>query len=200
MFKKKLDFANLCLHNELDEISCCFIFCDVWELFLCQHETSKIKNTIVRNSFSTVYAACNITHTIEKPIAALSVSSENFFSVAFTWKSTINCVLVRLYPLLPKTALLTAQSSFTKSNDGTVTAQHVPFATEMGGVKVLRPFNSISVISRRWNGEHERLCAMKCRLGSRRISPPVGFEPATPWTEVGSAIAREKRLISLTSV
>ena len=48
--------------------------------FLCQHEASKIKNTIVRNSFSAVvYTACNITHTIEKPIAALSVSSENFF-------------------------------------------------------------------------------------------------------------------------
>ena len=27
-------------------------------------------------------------------------------------------------------------------------------------------FNSISVISRRWKGEHERLCAMKRRLGS----------------------------------
>ena len=47
MFKTNLDFANLCLYNELDEISCCFIFCDVWE-----HK--KIKNTIVRNSFSAV--------------------------------------------------------------------------------------------------------------------------------------------------
>ena len=28
-------------------------------------------------------------------------------------------------------------------------------------------------------GEHERLCAMKRRLGSGRISPPAGFEPAT---------------------
>ena len=42
------------------------------------------------------------------------------------------------------------------------------------------PFNSISVISRRWEGERERLCAMKRRLGSGRISPPAGFEPATP--------------------
>ena len=41
----------------------------------------------------------------------------------------------------------------------------------------LRPFNSISVISRRWEGEHERLCAMKRRLGSGRISHPAGFEP-----------------------
>ena len=40
----------------------------------------KIKNTMVRNSFSVVvYTAFNITHTIEKPMAALSVSSENFF-------------------------------------------------------------------------------------------------------------------------
>ena len=31
------------------------------------------------------------------------------------------------------------------------------------------PFNSISVISRRWKGEHERLCAMKRRLGPGRI-------------------------------
>ena len=56
-----------------------------------------------------------------------------------------------------------------------------------GWVRVLRPFNSISVILRWWKGEHERLCAVKCRLGSGRISPPAGFEPATPWSEVGSA-------------
>ena len=56
-----------------------------------------------------------------------------------------------------------------------------------GIVRVLRPFNSISVTSRRWKDEHERLCAMKRRLGSGRISPPAGFEPATPWTEVGNA-------------
>ena len=55
-----------------------------------------------------------------------------------------------------------------------------------GWVRVLRPYNSISVISRRWKGEHERLCAMKCRLGLGRISPPAGFKPATPWSEVGS--------------
>ena len=41
-------------------------------------------------------------------------------------------------------------------------------------------FNSISVISRQWNGEHERLCATKRLLGSGRISPTAGFEPATP--------------------
>ena len=56
-----------------------------------------------------------------------------------------------------------------------------------GWVSVLHPFNSISVISRRWKGEHERLCAMKRRLGSGRISPSEGFEPETPWSEVGSA-------------
>ena len=56
-----------------------------------------------------------------------------------------------------------------------------------GWVRILRPFNRISVISRRWKDEHERLCAMKRRLGSGRISPPAGFEPATPWSEVGSA-------------
>ena len=54
------------------------------------------------------------------------------------------------------------------------------------------PFNSISVISGRWTGEHERLCAMKCRLCSGRISPQAGFEPATRWSEVG--IARKPNL------
>ena len=51
-----------------------------------------------------------------------------------------------------------------------------------GWVRVLRPFNSISVISRWWKDENERLCAMKRRLGSGRISPLARFEPATPWT------------------
>ena len=57
-----------------------------------------------------------------------------------------------------------------------------------GRVRILRPFNSISVISRRWKGEHERLCAMKRRLGSGRISPPAGFEPATRGIEMPSPI------------
>ena len=56
-----------------------------------------------------------------------------------------------------------------------------------GWVRVLHPFNSISVISRQWKSEHERLYAMKRCLGSGRISTPAGFEPATPWSEVWSA-------------
>ena len=47
--------------------------------------------------------------------------------------------------------------------------------------------STVFVILRRWKGEHERLCAMKRRLGSARISPPAGFEPATQWSKVGSA-------------
>ena len=66
-----------------------------------------------------------------------------------------------------------------------------------GWVSVLRPFNSISVIQRRWKGEHERLCAMKRRLGSGRISPPAGFEPATPWSKVGSANRSATRTLPL---
>ena len=67
-----------------------------------------------------------------------------------------------------------------------------------GWVRVLRPFNSTSVISRRWEGEHdERLCAMKRRLGSGRISPPAGFEPATPWFAVGSANCSATRTFHL---
>ena len=64
-----------------------------------------------------------------------------------------------------------------------------------GWVRILRPFNSISVISRRWKGEHERLCAMKHRLGSGRISPPAGFEPTTPWSEVESANRSATRML-----
>ena len=66
-----------------------------------------------------------------------------------------------------------------------------------GWVKVLHPFNSISVISRRWKGEHERLCAVKRRLGSGRISPSAGFEPATPWSEVGGANRSATRMLQL---
>ena len=64
-----------------------------------------------------------------------------------------------------------------------------------GWISVLRPFNSISVISRRWKGEHEKLCAMKRRLGSGRISPPAGFKPATPWSKVGSANRLATRML-----
>ena len=53
-----------------------------------------------------------------------------------------------------------------------------------GWIRVLHPFNSISVISRWWEGEDERLCAMNRRLGSGRISPPAGFEPATPYVHM----------------
>ena len=49
------------------------------------------------------------------------------------------------------------------------------------------PLDSISVISGRWKGEHDRLCVMKCCLCSGRISPQAGFEPATRWSEVGTA-------------
>ena len=65
--------------------------------FLCQHEASKITNTIVRNYFSSVvYRACNITHTIEKPIAALSVSSEKKFPLVSmrNVKNVMKCISV----------------------------------------------------------------------------------------------------------
>ena len=66
-----------------------------------------------------------------------------------------------------------------------------------GWVRVLHPFNSISIISRRWKDEHERLCAMKRHLGSGRISPPAGFEPATPWYEVGSTNRSATRTVQI---
>ena len=43
MFKTNLDFANLCLYNELDEISFCFILCDVWELCCVSTRHQKLK-------------------------------------------------------------------------------------------------------------------------------------------------------------
>ena len=96
---------------------------------LFQHETSKIKNTIVRNSFSAVvYTACNITHTIEKPIAALSVSSDNFFHCFYTKEHHWLCTTEIITPFAQNGTSLT--KSLTKSNDGTVTAHHVPFARE----------------------------------------------------------------------
>ena len=64
----------------------------------------------------------------------------------------------------------------------------------------LRPFNSNSVISGRWKCEHERLCAMKRHLGSERISPPPGFELATPWSEVGSANRSATRTLALIDI
>ena len=36
-------------------------------------------------------------------------------------------------------------------------------------------------------GRNERLCAVKYRLGSGRISPQAGFEPATRKSEAGTA-------------
>ena len=102
------------------------------------------KIAIVRNYVSAVIqTACNITYTVEKPIAALFDSSENFFFRCFYMKEQLLfnlwisdykfCILYfvpSLYPFLPKTVFPTAQSPLTKSNGGTVTAHHVSFARE----------------------------------------------------------------------
>ena len=71
--------------------------------FLCQHEASKIKNTIVRNYFSAVvYTACNITHTIEKSIAALSVSSEKDFLLVLNERAPLIVCYCDYTPFFPK--------------------------------------------------------------------------------------------------
>ena len=49
------------------------------------------------------------------------------------------------------------------------------------------PFNSISFISGRWKGEHEKVCAMKRHLDSEIISPPAGLEPEATRSKVGNA-------------
>ena len=56
----------------------------------------------------------------------------------------------------------------------------------MNELRVYVLLDNISVISGRWKGDHDRLCAMNHRLGSNKISSPVGFELATPWSDVGS--------------
>ena len=51
------------------------------------------KYTIVRNSFSAVvYTACKITHTIVKPIAALSDSSENFLPFVLHGRASLTVI------------------------------------------------------------------------------------------------------------
>ena len=71
--------------------------------FLCQHEASKI-NTIVRNFFSAVVynTACNITHTIEKPTAALSVSSEKNFPLLLHERAPLIVYYCDYTPFFPK--------------------------------------------------------------------------------------------------
>ena len=59
------------------------------------------------------------------------------------------------------------------------------------------PLNSISVISRQWKDEHEKLCTMRRPLDSRRIPPPAEFEPATSWSEVGSVNSSAMRTLQL---
>ena len=41
-------------------------------------------------------------------------------------------------------------------------------------------FNSIKVLSGRWEGGKERISAMKSSLGKDRISHPARLEPANP--------------------
>ena len=48
-------------------------------------------------------------------------------------------------------------------------------------------FNSVSVISGLWKGEHERLCAMRHCLGSEIILPSAGLKRETLRSIVGSA-------------
>ena len=61
-----------------------------------------------------------------------------------------------------------------------------------GWVRVLRPFNSISVISRRWEGEHERLCAMKRRLGSEESRLQRDSNPRPRDPKSGALTARPR--------
>ena len=113
------------------------------------------------------------------PLSTISMNQPSYHWVLLPWTYPATTEYYFHEPTqLPLSSISTNQPSY----------HWVVFPRWMDGwVSILRPFNSISVISRRWKGEHERLCAMKRRLGSGRISPPAGFEPATQWSEVGSA-------------
>ena len=90
--QNKTRFANHCLDRELNEIPFCFIFFDVWELFYV--------STIPYFS-AIVQTACNITYTVDKPVATLFVSSENVFFPLLLHEqaTTVKFVDLRLYIL-----------------------------------------------------------------------------------------------------
>ena len=62
----------------------------------------------------------------------------------------------------------------------------------MDGLGFYILLNSISVISGRWQGEHE-LCAMKRCFYWKKIFPPAGFKPKTLWSQAESANPSVKR-------
>ena len=100
----------------------------LWRMgaFLRQHEASKIKNTIVRNSFSAVvYTACTITHTIEKNIAALFGSSENFFPLVLHKRAPLTVYYWDYTPFCPKRHFL--QRSRPLQNKTTALLLHTMF-------------------------------------------------------------------------
>ena len=106
MFKTNLEFANLCLYNELDEILCCFIFCDVWELFCVSTRHQKLKKK--KNNSSPKFFFCCSIYSLQhyahhrKTHCCAFCQLRKLLSVGFTRKSTIDCVPLRLYPLCPK--------------------------------------------------------------------------------------------------
>ena len=81
MFKKTLD-CNIFIENWVKyHVVSSFV---TYGNFMCQHEPSKIENTIVRNSFSAVvYTACNITHTIEKSFLPLLIHERAYMTTEF---------------------------------------------------------------------------------------------------------------------
>ena len=118
MFKTNLDFANLCLYREL-EISCCFIFGEVWELFFVAARAIKIKITIVLNFFCcSIYILQHYAHHRNHNCYAFCQLRKVFFRCFYMKEQHWLCP-TEFIPHLPKTALPTAHSFITKSNDGT---------------------------------------------------------------------------------
>ena len=103
MFKTIHDFANLCLYNELDEISRCFIFGDVWELFFVSARDIKNKKYNSPKLFfcCSIYSLQHYAHH-RKTHGCAFRQLRRSFSVALIWKSTIDCVLLRLYHFCSK--------------------------------------------------------------------------------------------------
>ena len=174
----------------------------LWRMgaFLCQHESSK-------NSFSAVvYTACNITHTIEKNPLLRFLSAQKTFFCWFYMKEHHWLCTTEIIPPLHKTALPTAQSFFTKSNDGTVTAHHVPFAREKSlisstsvwtlYINIPSQYDIVSMAKRFHIGFYAKckkcdkmyMCCI-CRLEEEAFW-------GTPWQNQQNALCAQRRLIS----
>ena len=79
------------------------LFHVLWRMgaFLCQHEASKIKNTIVWNSFSAVVYTAGITHTIEKPLLRFLSAQKNVYPLVLHERAPLTVYYWDYTPFCP---------------------------------------------------------------------------------------------------